>query len=261
MIEHKKRNWFQPSIIIIATFISYLNSFWGIFQFDDYNVIVNNPDIHSWHSWFNNLTHGIRPLLKFTYMLNWLTGMDIFGFHLLNISIHLINALMIYFLSVKFTDKSSGMGAAFIATALWALHPVQTEAVTYISGRSTSLMSMFYIGSFLTYIYGAERRGSLWHYLISPLLFVCAVLTKEVALTIPFVLLIWEMTNQRKLDFKSIMRKQIVHWLLFCFMIGVFILYTNYDGLLKFSFGIRSIGENLLSQVHGKLSHNKVIHG
>lgn len=255
MSENDNRNWIHPPIIIVAIFIVYLNSFWGIFQFDDYNVIVYNPDIHTWHSWLNNLGHGIRPLLKFTYTLNWTSGIGIFGFHLLNISIHIINALMIYFLSIRFmgrfTGITSGRHAAFITAILWALHPVQTEAVTYISGRSTSLMCMFYLGSFWAYIHGTGGKGRLWVYLISPLFFIMAVLTKEVALTLPFVLLLWEITNHREIDFTAIIRKQAVHWMLFCIMLGTFIIHSNYGRLLKYSFGIRGVGENLLSQING----------
>lgn len=255
MVEHDNKNWLHPLIIIVTIFVVYLNSFWGIFQFDDYNVIVYNPDIHTWNSWLNNLAHGIRPLLKFTYTLNWTSGMGIFGFHLLNISIHIINALIIYFLSVifmyRFTGITSGRNAAFITAILWALHPVQTEAVTYICGRSTSLMCMFYLGSFWAYIHGTEGKGRLWVYLISPLFFIMAVLTKEVALTFPLVLLLWEITNHREIDFTAIIRKQAVHWMLFCIILGAFIIHSNYGRLLKYSFGIRGVGENLLSQING----------
>jgi len=176
MIEHDNKNWIHPLIIIITIFIAYLNPLlWGIFQFDDYNVIVDNPNIHTWHSWLNNLGHGIRPLLKFTYTLNWTSGTGIFGFHLMNITVHIVNAVMIYFLSLRligrFTNITSGRDAAFITAILWALHPVQTEAVTYICGRSTSLMTMFYIGSFWAYIHGTGEKRRFWFYIVSPLLF------------------------------------------------------------------------------------------
>jgi len=82
-------------------------------------------------------------------------------------------------------------------------------------------------------------------------LFIMAVLTKEVALTLPFALLIWEIINRREADFTAIIRKQAVHWALFCIMIGTFITHSNYERLLKYSFGIRGVGENLLSQIHG----------
>ncbi len=232
MSKHGNRNWLQLLIIIVAILIAYLNSFWGIFQFDDYNVIVDNPDIQTWHSWFNNLGHGIRPLLKFTYALNWTSRTGIFGFHLINISIHIVNALMIYFLSLRFicrfTDITSGRDAAFITAILWAIHPVQTEAVTYICGRSTSLMTMFYLGCFWAYIHGTSEKIRFWLYIVSPLLFIMPVLTKEVALTLPIALLMWEIINHREADVIAIIRKQVVHWALFCVIIGTFIIYLNY---------------------------------
>src|ERR1700730_3248460 len=69
--------------LVGAVGLTYLNAFWGVFQFDDYNVIVDNPAIHSWSGWLHDL-QGIRPLLKLSYALNWTAGLGLFGFHLFN---------------------------------------------------------------------------------------------------------------------------------------------------------------------------------
>jgi tetratricopeptide (TPR) repeat protein len=118
------------------------------------------------------------------------------------------------------------------------MHPVQTESVTYISGRSTSLMAFFYLGSILVYI---SFKKKIWLYFVSPLLFVMAMLVKETAVTLPFALLLWER------NFK----KQVVHWILLFFIVFAAIIHPNYGELLAYSFKTRSIWENLLSQING----------
>lgn len=226
-----------PFLLLFITFIVYLNSFFGAFQFDDYNVIVFNPSVHSFSAWFSDISYGIRLLLKLTYTLNWISGFGIFGFHLFNLAIHLANTTFIYLLSLRLTNKKT----AFLASILFAIHPVATEAVTYISGRSTSLMSFFYLGSLLAYINGSERDKKPLFYLISPLLFVMAVSTKETAVTLPLALFLWTR------NFK----KQAVHWILLLLIIFAIILHPNYGELLEYSFKTRSIKENLLSQING----------
>ena len=244
-------------LIGLAVFIAYLNSFAGVFQFDDYNVIVGNSAIHSWSALFSDMSHGIRPALKFTYMLNWTSGMGIFGFHLFNFIVHMTNVFLFYFLVLKFTAYASvrvspalSEQAAFWAALLFALHPLQTEAVTYISGRSSSLMSLFYLGSILAYSKGTEARKSLWSAILSPLLFLLAVLTKEIAITLPVALILWERVCRPERSWREALRGQIVHWLL---LIGIFIIILAHPGyvrLLESAFEARGVPENLYSQIH-----------
>ena len=211
LIENQK-NWIPYLFITLSIFIAYLNSFQGIFQFDDHNVIVNNNVVHSLYAWLDDLGYGIRPLLKFTYTLNWTSGMGISGFHLLNLIIHTINALMIYSLSLRLMERVSGRRKAIIISILWAIHPVQTEVVTYISGRSSSFMAMFYLGSLLLYVYGTEKQSRIFTYLASPVLFIMAVLTKETALIFPLALLLWDLTQQRWINLITVIKRQIIHY-------------------------------------------------
>src|ERR1039457_1945875 len=89
-------------IIVIAVLIAYINSIRCDFQFSDYNVIVNNPAVHSWHGWFETIRHlGIRPLLKLSYTFSWTTGFGVTGFHIFNIAVHGACSVLIYFLSVR----------------------------------------------------------------------------------------------------------------------------------------------------------------
>ncbi|HTG96359.1 MAG TPA: hypothetical protein VL982_02805, partial [Burkholderiales bacterium] len=102
---------------------AYLPSLWGVFHFDDYNVIVHYDTVHSWSALAERWGGGVRPLLKASYTLNWTLGG---GFHLLNIALHAMNAVLLFFIGERlFRDRR----AALVAALLFALHPAATEAV------------------------------------------------------------------------------------------------------------------------------------
>ncbi|MDP2806489.1 MAG: hypothetical protein Q8O24_11180, partial [Gallionellaceae bacterium] len=143
--------------LTLAVIVSYANSLTGDFQFDDYNVIVNQAQVHSWSAWLASLDHGIRPLLKLSYTFNWAISTNSFGFHLVNLCIHLANTFLVYRLSQLFAENKSAQQFKLIplfTALLFATHPIHTEAVSYISGRSTSLMAFFYLAALLSYAIG-----------------------------------------------------------------------------------------------------------
>jgi hypothetical protein len=254
----KSRNWLPPAAIAAAVLFAYLNAFRGAFQFDDFNVIVDNPAVHSLAAWLADAPRGIRPLLKLTYALNWIWGPGPLGFHLFNVAVHAANAILVYHLSrrilparVGTQNVASSIGPWF-AALLFAIHPVQTEAVTYISGRSMSLMAFFYLGSLLTYVRGAETGSRLHLYAISPALFVIAALTKEVSLTLPAALLLWEAANGGLRNrWRSVARRQAAHWMVLSCAAAAVLLHPGYRYMVEYGLGSRPVGQNLLSQVHG----------
>jgi len=253
---HRRRS---PQFVLLgAVGLAYLNAFWGQFQFDDYNVIVDNRLVHSWAAWAGDLPQSIRPLLKASYTFNWTSGLGLFGFHLVNLLIHAANALLVYSLSKRFLEGSGSLrsdlasSAALLAALLFALHPIQTEAVTYLSGRSTSLMTLCYLGSLLAYVRGVEAGRGLWLYGLSPLLFLCGLATKEVAVTLPAALLLWELAGSAaRPPWRTILQRQTVHWTLLGVGVTVLLFHPRYEWLLTFSLGVRSLGDNLLTQIHG----------
>lgn len=260
-----------PLVVLAgAAVAAYLNAFQGDFQFDDYNVIVGNPAVHSLSAWFADL-RGIRPILKLTYALNWTSGLGLFGFHLFNVALHAANGVMVYLLLSRFVggEGSAGNAAAdrgpgtylyfyqrspmaFFAALVFAIHPVQTEAVTYISGRSMSLMACFYLGSMLAYVRGRESSSRAWFYVVSPVLFVLALLVRETAVTLPVALLLWEAAGRsRRESVRSILRATAAH---FAVLIAAFVSLAAHSGYARFlsgNLGIRGPSENLLSQIDG----------
>ncbi|HEX5361883.1 MAG TPA: hypothetical protein VFW49_12510, partial [Fluviicoccus sp.] len=118
-----------------AALLLWLPALSGPFQFDDYNVIVNQPAVHNLDAWRQSLP-GIRPLLKLSYTLNWLISPEAFGFHLTNLLIHVLNGWLLYVWLGRSGRFSPPL--PLLIALLWFLHPAQTEAVTYIAGRSVS---------------------------------------------------------------------------------------------------------------------------
>jgi hypothetical protein len=253
--------WIVPCALLLAVLAAYGNTLQGTFQFDDYNVIVNCDAVHSLTSWYADIVHGLRPLLKLSYTLNWVSGLNVLGFHLFNICVHFLNVLLIYALATRLFAHSFGNDGqrkhwlALFAALLFAVHPVNTEAITYISGRSMSLMTLFYLASFLAYIKGSEEKKVAWIYAVSPALFVLAVATKETAVTLPFALLLWEacyapMPSLKRTSLKNILRKQCVHWCIFLLLALVLLFHDRYWQLMAFSAGLHSMQENFLTQLH-----------
>jgi protein O-mannosyl-transferase len=249
------RSWGKALILVLAVSVVYLNSFAGVFQFDDYKMIVNYARAHSIASWLYYFSHHIRPLLKLSYTFNWISGLGLFGFHIVNLAIHIINTLLVYFISREFlfrTGERHSANGAFLCALLFGLHPIQTEAVTYICGRSVSLMTLFYLGSMLTYIKGEETRRSFLTYVLSPALFIIAVLTRETALTLPLALLLWNICSEgQQGTLRKSLRSQAVHWSIFMLIVLAVLLHYKYEQLLIFSYGLRGVGENLFSQFNG----------
>ena len=245
------KRFFPVLLLVGAVVVFYLNSFRGVFQFDDYNVIVDHGGVHTWAAFLAGLPRGIRPLLKFTSTLNWTSGLGLFGFHLVNVGLHAANAVMLFLLASRIGGPSVSRFAALLPALLFAVHPVQTEAVTYISGRSASLMAFFYLGSLLAWLRGRERGSRFLLYVVSPILFLLAAASKEVALTLPFALILCEAVRRERTGWKEALRAQAVHWGLLAALAVLFLAHAGYGRLLEACFDIRGAAANLLTQVHG----------
>lgn len=257
------QGWWPPLLLLpVAVGLVYFNSLAGAFQFDDYQVIVDYAPVHSLAAWLADLPGGIRPLLKLTYTLNWLMGPGPLGFHLVNMAIHAANTLLLYFIFLALGgDREplpTGRRIALAAALLFAVHPVLSEAVTYISGRSASLMTFFYLASLLLYLRGTEQStvgnklgGRLLLYLFSPLLFILASAAKETAVTLPFALILVEWVRPGRPGIWIILRRQAVHWLLLAGLLLALVLHPRHGPLLAYSFDLRTPATNLLAQVDG----------
>jgi hypothetical protein len=230
----------RAALLFAASVLAYLPSLLGPFQFDDYNVIVDYPTVHSFGLLAERAGAGVRAVLKASYALNWALDPHPSGFHLVNILLHAGNAVLLFQIGQRLIRGQDRNSAAFVAAVLFALHPMQTEAVTYVSGRSSSLMATFYLAAFLAYL-----AGRAWP--VSALLFVLALATRETAVTLPAALLLVELC--RGTPWREIARRQAAHWLILGAAGAVILLTPRYFQLVAYGFRERGLAENLLSQI------------
>ncbi len=229
--------------------LAYLPSLPYPFQFDDYNVIVDNPAVHSLDAWWHSMP-GIRPLLKLSYALNWTIAPDAGAFRLTNIVLHALNTLLVWRLLVEIDYRRPlPRGAALLSTALFALHPVQTEAVTYVCGRSVTLMAFFYLLSLLAWLVAARTSRQRWA-LLSGLAFLCAFLSKETALILPLALwLLSQLTKEQNASRQTWLAAS--RWPLLAGAAAVLILLTlpAYRDFFSVALAQRPLADNLALQI------------
>ncbi len=232
-----KLGQWQWYLFPLLAVLAWLPSLRGSFQFDDYNVIVNFTPVHSFAAWWSSQP-SIRPLLKLSYTLNWLISPSAFNFHLFNLCIHCLNGALLYQILKKLFPITP-LGALVI-TLLWFLHPAQTEAVTYIAGRSVSFSSTFLLLALLTL---NHKHG---HY-FAALATLCALLIRETAWIFPvaYALILWLCGHSWRQTRSKIIPSLIVVLL----ASGYFIVHPYYHHLLQISLETRSLSSQLLSQV------------
>lgn len=177
-----------------------------IFIFDDFEYVAGNPIIQSF-SYFN--LSDPRQFGYMSFALNYaIGGEDPFGYHIVNVVIHITNAILVFFLIdtllniIGFAENDSRKwhtATAFLAGVIFLVHPVQTQAVSYITQRFTSLCTLFYMLSIFLYLIARVKlektQPSNTAYLIYALSIVSTILamkTKEIAFTIPFTVAVFE---------------------------------------------------------------------
>ncbi|HWZ94722.1 MAG TPA: tetratricopeptide repeat protein [Opitutaceae bacterium] len=216
-------------IVVLAALAAYSNSLSGPFIFDDRSAITDNPSIrHFGSAWLppaDAPTYG-RPLLNLTFALNYaLGGMDVRGYHLFNLLIHALAGLTLFGLARRtllrpaFTglhlagaatpnQESSFTEATLLALAIaviWVVHPLQTEAVTFISQRAESLTGLFYLLTLYGFIRSVESRNQAKRPALRPLasgiwmlasILACLLgaLSKEIIVTAPVMVLLYDRT-------------------------------------------------------------------
>lgn len=251
------------ALLVVAVVLAYANAVGASFQFDDFNVIVNNPMVHSWAAWWSGMP-GIRPLLKASYTANWTSGSGVAGFHVFNIAVHAVNALLVFALLRRLAPRLGvDAPAAFFAALVFALHPAQTEAVTYVSGRSTASMAAFCLLAVLAHVRANEalalrladdrmagRTGVVAWRALSGLAFLCAFAVKEHAWVLPGLLLLCERLDA-SVRWRSSLARLWPHALVIACAFAITLVVPSYWRLLGASLDTRSLGDNLLTQIDG----------
>ena len=202
---------FDPDLIFVLVLlacglIAYSNSFTSTFHFDDIVHILENDALHDLanigriYSYCNE-----RFLTYLTLAFNYRTsGFDPVGYHVVNFFIHYFSAFFLYFLFIEIWKTPAMRGkdlgvsknlGAFLAAGIFFLHPLQTQAVTYIVQRAECMAGMFYLATLYFYVKArlARTRTGSWGYAVLVVLAAfCAAFSKETAVTLPALIVVFE---------------------------------------------------------------------
>ncbi len=240
-------------LITVVCFAAYSNTFGTPFIWDDINMISENPviqDLGNFTSSLKGYNYNSRRFIGYlTFALNYrVGGLNVAGYHIVNLLIHLVNAMLVYLFVIltfrtpffvlrgdrekeekeRFPYKTV---IALFSALLFVSHPLQTQAVTYIVQRFTSLAALFYLLSIVTYIKGRllvirngqwtkirKKAGSdllsvpityrllpITSFFISFICAICAMKTKEIAFTLPMVVILYEFSF-----FKTPLKKKLL---------------------------------------------------
>jgi tetratricopeptide (TPR) repeat protein len=193
--------WVLLFVFVLAAYGPALRA--GFVNWDDPLHVYESPRViesDGWlRSWRDGSEPGLYPVLFTTYYAEWrLTGGKPWLFHLDNILLHGVNAILVG----RFA-RALGMaaGSAWVVAAVWALHPVQVESVAWITERKNVLYVFFWLVSLLLYLRSraAGRRARL-AYAASLVAYALSILSKAPAITLPGAILLIEWAEGRRLE-------------------------------------------------------------
>jgi tetratricopeptide (TPR) repeat protein len=213
--QPKPRSFTLKHLIAIGlmaaiAFIAYSNTFHVPFQFDDYPNIVNEPSVkidtmtlQRIVELFQHIKDSNRFFAFFTFALNYYFGdFNVFGYHLVNLFIHMASGIFLYWFllltlnlpSLKERYGSSAFPVALFSSLLFISHPVQTQSVTYIVQRMTSMAGMFYLLSMLLYVKGRLSQGKqrLLSFTGALISYFLGIFSKENAAILPLFVALYE---------------------------------------------------------------------
>jgi tetratricopeptide (TPR) repeat protein len=214
-------------LLVVLVLIVYGNTFNASWHLDDRTNILDNKNVHvtslSFEDWSRstippftdpaNATPGLsglyRPVAMVTFAFNWfLGGADVFGYHLVNIFLHCLTSILLFITCLNLLDmptmhgryKNNSGFIVFFATALWALNPIQIQAVTYIVQRMAVLAALFYLAGILFYIKGRNAHSfgkTALFFGLGIVSYLLALGSKQNAITLPLAWLLVEIVFYR----------------------------------------------------------------
>ena len=214
-------------ILILLASLPYLNALANSFVYDDRPQILDNPYVHSFRYlgkifgstvWTfegaQGVTNYYRPMMTFAYLVAYkIFGPLPFGFHLTNLVLHVAIVLLLFVLTEQlFQDRLLSL----IACGLFALHPIHTESVSWIAGITDLELSFFFLLTFLLYLRLVNTRNATscsWlSYLFMVSVYALALLSKEQALVLPALAIVYEhfyRTGQATAQFSAKWRRYL----------------------------------------------------
>jgi len=208
----KDKNLVSVAVLIILDFVLYANSLGGKFVWDDHLLIKDNVYIRSFSYVGDIFTkdfgqgagvkyHFYRPLQIFSYLLEYhLWGLKPAGYHFTNVVLHILVGLCIWWFIVLL---SGDYLLALLASVFFIIHPVHTEAVSYISDRGDLLSALFIFLSFIFYIKHINKKNKFL-YIAMVSSYILALLSKENGLVLPLALFAYHFSFHKKIKLPAL---------------------------------------------------------
>ncbi len=211
-MKSKSSFLYMGIVLLLLVLFSFANTLNAPFNFDD-NAVLHHISLYTPTQFIYSINPEnrisfpsiyYRHLFFLSFSLNhFLGGLNPMGYHLVNISFHLVTSLTLFFityLTIKYGKNqkaSQAFGIAGLTSVLFATNPLSTETVTYLSGRASGIAAFFYLLAILFFILGSLKKVSgkasrVSFYLLALISFMAAMLSKETSLTLPAVIVLYE---------------------------------------------------------------------
>ena len=260
MFMEQKVEYFLLFIILILILSSYSNSLYAPVTLDDTHSFVEEPLVlgftFSWEGLYglSKTRFGwarFLPVLSFALDLQWGAG-SIIAFHITNVIIHLLATSALFFLLKSFfnfiyhdthclsKEWRSVASIILISTVgFWALNPVQTNAVTYLVQRMTSMAALFYFFAMGCYFRGRKlhlqgifNRKTITWYLLFFISAICSFMSKQISITLPVMVLLVEFLFVHHGSLKLFLKKYRFLFIL-VLLLSIPLVYYKFPGILE----------------------------
>jgi tetratricopeptide (TPR) repeat protein len=198
------------AVLAILALVSYWNSLDVPFVFDDLLSIQANSGVQ-FGDFLKPQLLATRPLLYLTFAINYqIHRQQVLGYHLVNLVLHVLNGMLVLLVATHIfsqcdSTKDRARVYGLLAAALFVVHPIQTESVTYISSRSELLSTLFYGICVLLFIKRDDRKiGFVWS-LVVLVPFFLGILSKETVISLPAVLLAYDFLFFARSDVRAVL--------------------------------------------------------
>ncbi len=238
-LHEKKTGPLLLILIALTAIVAYLPALNAPFVLDDPRVVERSLKLRDLSNFLDfTALFKDRPLVNFTFAINYRAGgLDVGAFHAVNLAIHLANVVAVFFLArlvfsmslskSRSDEDPSILGLApFFAAALFALHPIQSQPVIYISQRAALMACLFYLLSIICYMKARslqiekQKKYAAWLLLVMCVFFaLMAFLSKENAASLPLAVLMMDMMFFS--DSWASWKKKLPTMLLLVFLMGL----------------------------------------
>ena len=241
-------------IVALFSFLVFYNTLGNDFVFDDESVIQNYPairDLSSIPKFFTAeegfhkvIGNYYRPVVYTTYTIDYsLWGLNPYGFHLTNNLINLIASLFLLAILIRlFAKYKYGLLASLLASLIFSTHPVHTEAVSWVSGRTDSLVTLFFFAAFYFYITYSELKENKY-IIFSFVFYALGLMSKEMIVTFPVIIILFDFLWKKK-SIKEIFEG----WKLYSLYFGLTVLYL----VIRYSLLHSTIERTTYNYFYGK---------